>query len=392
MTAIPLMRADLREAYRTARGAHPGLLAQRGFAEYDEANPANKAAHIARLCQLPASDFYRRAYERWRLATSNPTRFAVTVLKIETRLFIGLNGSNMLETGCAIHHSYGVPYIPGSSLKGVVNRYVRETPFGQANPAACDELFGAAAESQGPHGDGLAGIYSFHDAWWVPGSATYPLVAEVVTTHHPDYYGQNGQTPATDYDSPIPNGQIAVHGSFLFTLEGPAGWLVLGLDMLEQALIARGIGAKTRAGYGVMAPDEGERRKLEAEREQAARQAAAARQTQVEAQALAAQQKRRDELTPQARILEDLDAKVEAYLAAAPGQTRTRLLEEIKAMINKLLDAGQAQAAERASLADHLAATFDRIGWADPGGDRKKREKQEQKRRQQLAALRQDGL
>lgn len=388
MTAIPLMRADLREAYRTTRAAHPGLLAQRGSAEYDEDCPANKAAHIARLCQLPASDFYRRAYERWRQATASPTRFASTLLKIETRLFIGLNGSNMLETGCAIHHSYGVPYIPGSSLKGVVNRYVRETPFGQAHPAACDELFGAAADPQGPHRDGLAGIFSFHDAWWVPGSAPTPLVAEVVTTHHPDYYGQNGATPATDYDSPIPNGQIAVRGSFLFTLEGPAAWLVLGLDMLEQALLARGIGAKTRAGYGVMAVDAAARHALEAERARAASVAAEARQAQAAAAALAAERDRRDGLSPQARQREDLDAQVEAYRGAA-GHTRARLLEEIKALINKLREGGQALGAEeRATLADHLAATYELIGWYDPGQDAKKRFKQEKKRRDQLDALR----
>ena len=385
---IDLMRTALRDPYRTAREAHPGLLAQRGFAAYDKDDPDLKAAHIARLCGIPASAFYRRAYERWRRATCDPTRFAATVLKVETRLFIGLSGSGMLETGCALHHSYGTPYLPGSSIKGIVSRYVRETPFGQANGAACDEVFGAAADPQGPHPDGLAGIYSFHDAWWVPGSAPTPLVAEVVTTHHPDYYGQNGATPATDFDSPIPNGQIAVRGSFLITLEGPAGWLVLGLDMLEQALIARGIGAKTRSGYGVMAKDEDEGRKLVAERAQAASQAEALRQTQAAKAVQTAEQDRRAQLSPQARLVEDLDAKAEAYLAAA-GLTRAQLFVEVKAAIAKLLVEGQAlPAAERASLADHLAASFDRIGWADPGGDRKKREKQEKKRREQLDALR----
>ena len=38
----------------------------------------------------------------------------------------------MLETGCAIHHSYGIPYVMGSSAKGAVNAYVRGTEFGQA--------------------------------------------------------------------------------------------------------------------------------------------------------------------------------------------------------------------------------------------------------------------
>ena len=43
------------------------------------------------------------------------------------------------------------------------------------------------------------------------------------------------------------------------------GPVELGLDMLEQALLARGIGAKTRAGYGVMAVDAAARQDVEAE-------------------------------------------------------------------------------------------------------------------------------
>ena len=391
MSPITLMRKALLTPYSAARDAHPGLLAQRYYPEYDEDQPDLKAKHIVLLCHIPPSDFYRRAYARWVAATTDFTRFATTILRVETRLFIGLNGSNMLETGCALQHSYGMPYLPGSSIKGIVSRYVRDTPFGQANPAACDELFGAPADPEGPYRDGLAGIFSFHDAWWVPGSATYPLVEEVVTTHHPDYYGQNGATPATDFDSPIPNGQIAVRGSFLFTLEGPSGWLALGRDMLEQALTVRGIGAKTRAGYGVMAVDEAARQKQQAARDAAARQAEAERQAQAAAQAQAAEAARRDGLSPTARLLEDLAAKVQAYLDTPAGPPRAKLLEAIKPLINQLIEAGQGlEATARADLADRLAATFDRIGWADPG-ERKKREKQEQKRRQQLDALRQGG-
>ena len=90
----------------------------------------------------------------------------------------------------------------------------------------------------------------FHDAWWVPGSAECPLVPEVVTTHHPDYYGQDGSAPATDCDSPVPNAQIAVRGAFRFVLEGPVGWLPLTEEILISALSTDGAGARTRAGYG----------------------------------------------------------------------------------------------------------------------------------------------
>ena len=105
----------------------------------------------------------------------------------------------------------------------------------------------------------MSGLLTFHDAWWVPESADRPLVPEIVTTHHPEYYGQDGRTPATDFDSPVPNAQIAVHGAFRFVIEGPpaiegplpAAWLVLAEQILVAALSTRGAGAKTRTGYGL---------------------------------------------------------------------------------------------------------------------------------------------
>ena len=197
-----------------------------------------------------ADGFYRRAYGRWKQATSDAMRFRSVVLKLETRLFIGLAGGGMLETGCAIGHGHGVPYIPGSSVKGAVNACARER-LGSTEDAraVCDELFGAPATEAPPAG--LSGLITFHDAWWVPGSADRPLAPEIVTTHHPEYYGQDGSTPATDCDSPVPNAQVAVHGAFLFVIEGPPGWLVLAEQMLIAALSTRGAGAKTRTGYGL---------------------------------------------------------------------------------------------------------------------------------------------
>ena len=250
MTTTPLIRDALRSLYGAAQDAHPGLLLQRGLPEHDDGDKEARPRHVARVCKHDADGFYRRGYERWKRATSDAMRFRSVVLKLETRLFIGLTGGGMLETGCAIGHSHGAPYIPGSSVKGVVNAHARER-FGRAGDgkAVCDELFGAPATEDRPAG--LSGLITFHDAWWVPGSAERPLVPEIVTTHHRDYYGQDGSAPATDFDSPVPNAQVAVHGEFLFVIEGPPAWLVLAEQILIAALSTRGAGAKTRAGYGL---------------------------------------------------------------------------------------------------------------------------------------------
>ena len=243
---VALMRSDLRELHRSARGAHAGLLLQRGFADDGEAEA--KANHVKAVCRAKADDFYKNAFARWRKSTEDAQRFHQVILALESRLFIGMASGGALETGCAISHTYGMPYIPGSSVKGAVNAHAREHLAGKEGCTAREELFGS--EPNDRHPSGLAGLISFHDAWWMPNAAESPFVQEVVTTHHMDYYSGDGKQPATDFDSPVPNAQVAVQGRFLFVMEGPCAWLGLAEDILKDALHTRGIGAKTRAGYG----------------------------------------------------------------------------------------------------------------------------------------------
>ncbi|WP_295440571.1 type III-B CRISPR module RAMP protein Cmr6 [uncultured Thiodictyon sp.] len=248
-----LIRTALKPLYRAARDAHPGLLIQRGYEAYDDATDEGrerKTQHIKHICAIPAGTFYVNAFNRWSTITSDRLRFCAKRLDLESRLFIGLTAGGMLETGCAISHSYGVPYLMGSSVKGAVNAFVRGTEFGQAHSAVCNQLFGSEPQPGGEHPDGLAGVFTFHDAWWIPGSAPTPMVQEVVTTHHLEYYGSEGEAPASDLDSPIPNAQIAVRGAFLFAIEGPLGWMHLAEQMLVATLTQSGLGAKRRAGYG----------------------------------------------------------------------------------------------------------------------------------------------
>ena len=226
---------------------HAGLLLQRGFVEHST-DGSGKADHIELVCKSKSRGFYQRAYARWERATASPERFRSVTLTLETRMFIGLSGGGMIETGCAISHSHGMPYVPGSSIKGVVQAHARERLDGVDGLPVCEELFGAPATDGRP--SGLSGLVTFHDAWWVPGSAECPLVPEVVTTHHLDYYGKDGRKHATDFDDPVPNAQVAVHGAFRILMEGTVDWLALAEEILISALSTRGAGAKTRSGYG----------------------------------------------------------------------------------------------------------------------------------------------
>ena len=386
---VSLMRSAVREPFQKAREAHAGLLLQRGYHEHESGNADNltKTNHIQRLCDIPASPFYQRAYGRWLEATSDDLRFEQQVLQIESRLFIGLSGSGMLETGCALHHSYGVPYIPGSAIKGVVNNFVRRHQT--FDREICDALFGAAADPEGEYSDGLAGFITFHDAWWVPDSAKKPLIAEIVTSHHPDYYGHEGETPATDCDSPIPNAQIAVQGSFLFTLEAPLGWQPLLKDMLMQALSRQGLGAKTRAGYGIFRDDiEANKRlksaqtarKVQREKEEVKIQEAAEK-AQQQAQFMA--------MTPERQVIATLEQDYALYLEL-PEASKKKEYPSFVGKLNQLIKEASSWSAadDRSSAADLLEKIHDSVGWTQSGLKKQKRESKERKRREEIAALR----
>ena len=382
-----LMRLALREPFRNARDAHPGILLQRGYPEHESGDAATKNKHVEKICQIPAGDPYRRAYERWVRFTADPQRFIGTVLRLDTRLFISLSAGGMLETGCAIQHSYGVPYIPGSSLKGLVSGFARaRNGFG---PEACAELFGTEAQAGSAHPDGLSGVIGFHDAWWVPDSAKTPLVQEVVTSHHPDYYGNDGRSAATDLDSPVPNAQVAVRGSFLFVIEGPgAAWLDLALDILEAALLEQGVGAKTRAGYGYFSEDAERgaayRKEVRDLRDRKEVERTQRQQEQAAAQAQAAF----DALSEQGKELHRAEAELSHDLAHAEAEQRAQRPGLI-AVLNHLVEAAQSwPLEERGRAADLLERVYDAIGWFDRGKGKKQRQKQEAKRRGAIEALR----
>lgn len=391
MSSIPLMRTALQPLYRDARDAHPGLLLQRGYREHESGNAENltKTEHIHRVCKIPASDFHRHAYQRWLNRTIDQDRFQLVIMTLESRLFIGLSGSGMLETGCAIHHSYGTPYIPGSSIKGAVNAFARHRVG--MEPKICDQLFGAAAEPGPDYPDGLSGLITFYDAWWVPDSAPKPLVEEIVTSHHLDYYGKEGEVPASDCDSPIPNHQIAVQGSFLFTLEGPTQLLTLATDILQKTLIQQGVGAKTRSGYGFFREDDRQQQKLD-EQQEAVRQKLREQQAQREAAAQRlAEEERIAKLSVEERELEQLQSELAGYTSKddlEKKESRSAFIGKVNAFQKSA--SRWAEESLRNQAADLLKAIWEGIGWYDP--DKKKanqREKQEQKRRNEVAQLRQ---
>lgn len=269
---IALMRKRLCDVTKKLNSAHAGLLMQRGLQVWEEGEKLVKQNLISDISSIKANPLYSLAFRRWFTATYNQANFAAVSAKTDGRLFTGLPLGGTLETGTLVHHSYGIPMIAGSSIKGAVRNYTehlfaKRGSDGQVyyhdgkvvvqadKQPLLDVLFGADGD------DADAGYLVWHDAWWIPkinhdgtlvssSNENQPFVSEVITVHHQKYY--EGSLPqALDIENPVPNQQIATQGSFYFTIEGEQTWLMqFAQTLLENMLIEQGLGAKGSNGYG----------------------------------------------------------------------------------------------------------------------------------------------
>jgi CRISPR-associated protein Cmr6 len=261
-------RAALVEAQPGAT-THAGLWFDKFFSALEEWQPVKadqrKWELADMMAALPAPQLYAAWYKRWEAALTNETLLAQAedyhvisqALSVQGRMVIGLGADAPLENSITLHRTYGVPYIPGSALKGLAASYAYNRlaasdwwadPAGKADrkgnsSAIYKTLFGTTEE---------AGFITFFDALYIPGSAPNdrPLVLDVLTVHHQNYY--QGDAPPADWDSPIPVPFLSAVGSYLVALAGPKLWVTVVQNLLRLALADAGIGAKTSSGYGRM--------------------------------------------------------------------------------------------------------------------------------------------
>jgi len=244
------------------------------------------------------------------LFVGNPSFLSISRLRQSenSRLAIGLGNASVFETGITLHHVWGFPYIPASSIKGLVRSWIIQSCFKDkeeeaiANKSFCD-LFGCPSElivedenrnrirktytENGKNVEGnprsyyrvndpdkqggeRRGSLIFFDAFPTHAPA---IKEDIMNPHYPKYY--TGEEPPADYQSPVPIPFLTVENtSFQFligfkplpglenaTVSGPIArqlgaqdaelsLLEAGKRWLLKALTEHGIGAKTAVGYG----------------------------------------------------------------------------------------------------------------------------------------------
>jgi CRISPR-associated protein Cmr6 len=289
----------------------------------------------------------------------------------------GLGNEHPLENGFAFLNPYGLPYLPGSGVKGVLRQAARELASGAwgdrrgwseelgiplmqgdgerrrtvldrktkapVRLSPIDVLFGR--ESPSGETTHVRGALCFWDV--IPQIEGDCLMVEIMTPHQSHYYQQRTERKAGDSASPHDSGQpnpisfLTVPPGSGFTFHvvcdvehlkriapdlaepDPATqeprWKALVTAAFEHAFAWLGFGAKTAVGYGVMRRDE----KAEAEAEARARVAAAEAEREARREALSERMRQVDDyIDAMTQRVEQLKGRKEPPNAKAHNEAR----------------------------------------------------------------------
>ena len=259
-----------RESLREPSNAHhPGLildcyLRDRNPVQIERPNARRDLFTAARTAMGSdkLKELYNAAFIRWQQSLPNNA----VVLKFdyipESKLILGLGRQNVLEAGLLLHHTYGVPYLPGSALKGLAAHFAHQVwgddPDWKVTGSRHAVVFGAPKLDERPD---MGGLIEFHDAWIVPGTLQKCLVDDVITPHHSAYYtaAETDNTAASEFDDPVPVSFLAIQAGFVVAVSKrdsrlPDEWLQVARQLIIESLTTPGwgIGGKTNAGYGLL--------------------------------------------------------------------------------------------------------------------------------------------
>lgn len=326
IAALPNYLKDFADA---APGHHFGLY----FAGWntDFSKPKSGTSDVLRntVCKLPkhSRDLLAALGERQIAAAKSLADEVFIYPAIASSPFAtGLGNEHPLENGFSFLAPYGLPYLPGSGVKGVIRKAAEELmsgEWGEAlgwNEETIRAFFGPGEEDPTRDSNPQQGALYFWDVIPTPPASIKNdkalLAVEIMTPHHSGYY-QDDKTPNTS-ESPTPISFLAVAAEARFTFhvecnptrlspEQQDNWQQLIEAAFSHAGKWLGFGAKTAAGYGRINLDP----RVADERESAKAAEIARQEKETEQSHIAS-------LPTEQRLLADIDA----YLNTLPKDPR----------------------------------------------------------------------
>lgn len=267
---------------------------EREFKDENKVNALKDAQMLTtadRLRMKAVLDRQQAAFDATALPHASLQLFAQSTAPFTT----GLGNEHPLENGFAFLNPYGLPYLPGSGVKGVLRQSARELASGDwgetggwsedavfpitlqgktVQVSLLDLLFGLDSQNGAPQH--LRGALTFWDV--IPQIAGHNLAVEIMTPHQSHYYQQKKDKKSGDSISPHDSGSpnpisfltVPPHSGFTFfvTCDGALldrhapqllrdqRWKILLGAAFAHAFEWLGFGAKTSVGYGSMMSEE----------------------------------------------------------------------------------------------------------------------------------------
>lgn len=199
---------------------------------------------------------YRSAFNRWKTATENCANCERFEIKSTSRVLLGTGNASVFEYGFNLNYPWGVPFIHGSSLKGLVSSYMAryggsdwKMERSEESNDARVELFGGE-RVEDDFVVSYSGLLRFYDAWLLPEQDEW-FETDIINSHYPGYYGA-GKILPDGTQNPIPVKIVALKPELTFSvcIQGPEEQRQLAKKQLLDALCGEGIGGKTAVGYG----------------------------------------------------------------------------------------------------------------------------------------------
>lgn len=238
-------------------------------------------------------------------------------LELQDSLLCGSGLSHLTEVGMSFMNPYGIPYIPGSSIKGILRDAAQMLAYDKTDSLTYDDvndLFGIVGGSKEDENEASRmGHLQFLDS--LP--QEFLLDIDILTPHHKSYFQDNGYPH--DEENPIPIPYLVVQKGAKFKLailhdhrnssKQEIACSKKVQRIVEYAIEHMGFGAKTSIGYGWMKIDE---KKMQADQAKAAEAEVKRRQQEADQAKAALQQAKLESLSEVERWAYVLVERVQA--------------------------------------------------------------------------------
>lgn len=175
----------------------------------------------------------------------------------------GLGLEHPVENGFAFLTPYGLPYLAGSGVKGVLRSAAQEL-VKLGKDEITSDVINALFGREDDH-NARRGALTCWDVFPSPPKDKELLAVEIMTPHFTDYFQKNGTPHDAGKPNPIPFLAVSAGSEFRFVVtcepallddSVPADrWQHLLAKIMSHAFDWLGFGAKTSVGYGAMQED-----------------------------------------------------------------------------------------------------------------------------------------